>query len=78
MNATDVNLREQRVPMAVPESHFVNGTELEPPFPAGLETAIFGMGCFWGAENRFWELVCGEFLFCRIISCEFQVLSCRC
>jgi peptide-methionine (S)-S-oxide reductase len=56
MNLTDTNQSEQRVPMAVPESHFVNGTELEPPFPAGLETTIFGMGCFWGAEKRFWEL----------------------
>jgi peptide-methionine (S)-S-oxide reductase len=34
--------------------HFVNGTSLEPPFP-GKETAIFGMGCFWGAERKFWE-----------------------
>ena len=34
--------------------HFVNGTELAPPFP-GKETAIFGMGCFWGAERKFWE-----------------------
>jgi len=42
--------------MIVPDSHFVNGMELEPPFPAGLETAIFGMGCFWGPEKRFWEL----------------------
>ena len=42
--------------MPIRESHFVNGTELKPPFPAGLETAVFGMGCFWGAEKRFWEL----------------------
>ena len=42
--------------MPTPEYHFVNGTELTPPFPAGLETAVFGMGCFWGAEKRFWEL----------------------
>ena len=36
--------------------HLVLGTPLEPPFPAGIETAIFGMGCFWGAERKFWQL----------------------
>jgi peptide-methionine (S)-S-oxide reductase len=42
--------------MAVPERHFVNGNRLSPPFPAGLQLAMFGMGCFWGAERLFWEL----------------------
>ncbi len=42
--------------MPVPEAHFVNGHPLMPPFPAGLETAIFGLGCFWGAERAFWRL----------------------
>ena len=46
--------RSERIP--VPERHFVNGHRLEPPFPEGLETAIFGMGCFWGAERVFWEM----------------------
>src|SRR3954466_11262872 len=41
--------------MHVPESHFVLGTPLEPPFPEGFQTAVFGMGCFWGAERVFWE-----------------------
>ncbi|MDT8398977.1 MAG: peptide-methionine (S)-S-oxide reductase MsrA [Pseudomonadales bacterium] len=41
--------------MAVPEAHFVNGKPLREPFPAGLEKAVFGLGCFWGAEKRFWE-----------------------
>jgi peptide-methionine (S)-S-oxide reductase len=42
-------------PMPVPGQHFVNGHGLTPPFPAGLEQAVFGMGCFWGAERKFWE-----------------------
>ena len=41
--------------MPVPNAHFVNGHPLVPPFPAGLEQAVFGMGCFWGAERKFWE-----------------------
>lgn len=42
--------------MQVPERHFVNGNRLSPPFPEGLETALFGLGCFWGAERKFWEI----------------------
>jgi peptide-methionine (S)-S-oxide reductase len=45
--------RETR--MRVPARHFVLGTSLEPPWPAGRELALFGMGCFWGAERGFWE-----------------------
>jgi peptide-methionine (S)-S-oxide reductase len=41
--------------MPVPEMHFVNGHRIVPPFPDGLERAMFGMGCFWGAERKFWE-----------------------
>lgn len=42
--------------MPVPEHHFVNGHRLSPPFPAGMRKAMFGMGCFWGAERKFWTL----------------------
>ena len=42
--------------MEVPERHCVSGNRLQPPFPAGLQLAMFGMGCFWGAERLFWQL----------------------
>ena len=45
--------RAERMP--VPDAHYVNRHPLTPPFPAGLEMAMFGLGCFWGAERKFWE-----------------------
>ncbi len=42
-------------PMTVPPLHFVNGARIVPPFPPGLELAEFALGCFWGAERRFWQ-----------------------
>lgn len=42
-------------PMPVPAKHFVNGNPLSAPFPAGMEQAVFGLGCFWGAERKFWQ-----------------------
>jgi peptide-methionine (S)-S-oxide reductase len=41
--------------LPVPAAHHVNGHPLQPPFPAGLQQAVFGLGCFWGAERRFWQ-----------------------
>jgi peptide-methionine (S)-S-oxide reductase len=55
MPAPDAALPGRETEMPVPEKHFVNGNRLTPPFPAGLEQAMFGMGCFWGAERTFWE-----------------------
>ncbi len=42
-------------PISVPDKHFVNGNPLKPPYPEGMEIAMFGMGCFWGAERKFWQ-----------------------
>jgi peptide-methionine (S)-S-oxide reductase len=42
-------------PMPVPPAHFVNGAALQGPYPAGMQTAMFGLGCFWGAERKFWQ-----------------------
>jgi peptide-methionine (S)-S-oxide reductase len=43
-------------PIATAKSHFVNGRALQSPYPAGLQQAVFGLGCFWGAERQFWQL----------------------
>jgi peptide-methionine (S)-S-oxide reductase len=43
-------------PMPVADRHYVKGVPLRPPYPPGTRTALFGLGCFWGAERRFWEL----------------------
>ncbi len=45
--------RQERMP--VPDRHFVKGAPMEPPFPAQMELALFAMGCFWGAEKKFWQ-----------------------
>jgi peptide-methionine (S)-S-oxide reductase len=56
MISADEALPGRETKMPVPERHFVNGRPLEPPFPDGLEQAVFGMGCFWGAEKALWDI----------------------
>jgi peptide-methionine (S)-S-oxide reductase len=53
--ATNEALPGRNEPMKVPDKHFVNGHALKPPYPAGMQTAMFGLGCFWGAERKFWQ-----------------------
>jgi len=60
LKKTEMPTRGEALPgrseeMPVPEAHYVNGNPLKPPFPDGLETALFGLGCFWGAEKAFWQ-----------------------
>jgi peptide-methionine (S)-S-oxide reductase len=55
MITADEALAGRTEQMPVPERHFVLGTPLVPPFPEGFQMAVFGMGCFWGAERKFWE-----------------------
>lgn len=52
----DAALPGRSTSMPVPAKHYVNGNPLQPPFPAGMELAMFGLGCFWGAERKFWQL----------------------
>ncbi len=52
--------RAQPIPTA--STHFVNGHQLKAPYPAGLEQAVFALGCFWGAERKFWELGDGVYV----------------
>jgi peptide-methionine (S)-S-oxide reductase len=55
MIAQDKALPGRPTPLRVPDRHEVLGTALEPPYPAGTETAEFALGCFWGAEKSFWQ-----------------------
>jgi peptide-methionine (S)-S-oxide reductase len=55
MPAPDDALAGRDTPIPVTDAHFLNGHALVPPFPDGLETAVFALGCFWGAERAFWQ-----------------------
>jgi peptide-methionine (S)-S-oxide reductase len=55
MPSPDEALRGRATSIPVGDTHFVNGHRIKPPFPAGMKTAMFGMGCFWGAERKFWQ-----------------------
>lgn len=48
--------------MPIPSSHFINGNPMKPPYPENMEIAMFGMGCFWGAERKFWQLEKGIYI----------------
>ena len=56
MPTPDEALPGRAQPMPVPDRHFVNGHPLQPPFPEGMQFALFGLGCFWGAERKFWQI----------------------
>jgi peptide-methionine (S)-S-oxide reductase len=55
MPTPDEALPGRGTEMTVPEQHYVNENPMTPPFPQGLQQAIFGLGCFWGAERKFWQ-----------------------
>src|ERR1043166_2656862 len=55
MPSADEALRGRATPMPAGETHFVNGHRITEPFPEGSARAMFGMGCFWGAERKFWQ-----------------------
>ncbi|HEX6001744.1 MAG TPA: peptide-methionine (S)-S-oxide reductase MsrA [Hyphomicrobiaceae bacterium] len=55
MPTAETALKGRPEPIPTAKTHFINGHALKGPYPAGTETAVFGLGCFWGAERKFWE-----------------------
>jgi len=62
MPTPDQALPGRKDPIPTARTHFINGNPLKGPYPDGFETAVFGMGCFWGAERKFWELGDGVYV----------------
>ena len=61
MPTKDQALPGRPTPIPTAKRHFVNGNPIQPPYPEGLQRAVFALGCFWGAERKFWELGDGIF-----------------
>ena len=55
MPSASAALPGRQTSMSLSNKHYVNGAVLKPPFPSNMQTAMFGMGCFWGAERKFWS-----------------------
>jgi len=55
MPTVETALPGRTTPIKVPDKHYVNGHPLQPPFPDNMQQAVFGLGCFWGAERKFWQ-----------------------
>ena len=62
MPTRETALKGRETPIPTAERHFVNGRPLQGPYPEGMQRAVFGLGCFWGAERKFWQLGDGVFV----------------